>query len=430
MGRTSTIVCLLTLLLGTPESAGGQPTDPLEDRVARWWEAVTADERAAQAERILELGRPWREVYSALREPRPVSPNAPRGRIERTRTNHDGFVHRYLVRVPEGYDPDRAWPVRFYLHGGISRPDPGEGGGWVRNLDRLSTEDHLLVAPLSWSESPWWQERQVENLRGILEEVRATWNVDPNRVHVLGVSDGGTGAYFLAFRDPTPWSSFLPFIGSPSVLLNPGVAADGRMHPGNLKNRPLFIVNGDRDRLYPVSSVLPWIEAFQALGVDHDFRPQPGGHDLDFWPAQAGAIQAFSSGRVRDPLPDQLVWGTESADRYPRVHWLVIDEVGDSEGDADQWALASWAADTDSGMMRAARTGNLVRIDAYHVRRFRLLISPEEFDLSQPIRVEVNGTLRFEEAVQADPRTMLEWAGVDRDESMLFVAEIEIDTGR
>jgi hypothetical protein len=25
-----------------------------------------------------------------------------------------------------------------------------------------------------------------------------------------GISDGGTGTYFMAFRNPTPWASFLP----------------------------------------------------------------------------------------------------------------------------------------------------------------------------------------------------------------------------
>ena len=430
MGRTAAVVVTLVALAGAPASVPAQQTEMLEHEVAAWWATGTADARAEQAERILRLDAPWTALYSALETPRPFSDDAPRGRVERSRTNRDGFVHRYLVRVPESYDPARSWPVRFYLHGGISRPDPGSGGGWVRNLDRLSDDDHLLVAPLSWSESPWWQERQVENLRGILDEVRATWNVDPNRVHALGVSDGGTGVYFLAFRDPTPWSGFLPFIGSPSVLLNPGVAADGRMHPGNLKNRPLFIVNGERDRLYPTASVRPWIEAFEALGVEHDFRPQPGGHDLDFWPSEAGAIKAFVERTIRDPHPDQLVWGTESPDQYPRVHWLAIDEVGDVQGDDERWALASWAADTESGMMRATRAGNHVQIDAYRVRRFRLLVSPEEFDLSQPVRVEVNGTVLFDQRVEPSSETLLKWAGIDRDESMLYVAEIEVTQGR
>jgi cephalosporin-C deacetylase-like acetyl esterase len=38
--------------------------------------------------------------------------------------------------------------------------------------------------------------------------IKRTYNVDENRVVVAGVSDGGTGAYYVAMRDTTPYASF------------------------------------------------------------------------------------------------------------------------------------------------------------------------------------------------------------------------------
>ena len=47
---------------------------------------------------------------------------------------------------------------------------------------------------------------------------------------VAGVSDGGTGAYYVAMRDTTPYASFLPLNGYIMVLAN-GEIDDGRNFP-------------------------------------------------------------------------------------------------------------------------------------------------------------------------------------------------------
>ena len=81
------------------------------------------------------------------------------------------------------------------------------------------------------------------------EGAKRTDNVDENAAHMLGISDGATGVYFFAFRDPTPWASFLPFIGHPAVLANKSLGVDGEIYPRNVLDRPFFVVNGGLDRL-------------------------------------------------------------------------------------------------------------------------------------------------------------------------------------
>ena len=431
--RVLRLLLTLALLVSLPAAARAQTTasDPDVD-LASWWSATTQEARSQAAAQIVSSGTPFQSVYDALVTGRTYGsgPDVPRGTLEKSRTNSDGFLHRYVLRVPDGYDPRRSYPVRFYLHGGVSRPDPGGGGGWARNLDRFVDDEAFLVAPLAWSESLWWQARQVENLHGILNELKRTYNIDENRVHLMGVSDGGTGVYFLAFRDPTPWSSFLPFIGSPEVLMNPTVRADGELHVGNLKNRPLFIVNGEQDRLYPVSSVRPWLSAFDAANVTYEFRPQPGGHDTSWWPSESQNIERFITEHPRDPHPESVVWGTESADLYPRAHWIVIDEVGEIRGDMGRVTLGMWAANLSSGMVWATREDNTVNVLAYRVHSFRVLLSPDEFDLTRPVRIEVNGAVEFEGLVAPSVETLLEWAGRDQDRTMLYAVEVVIEPAR
>ncbi len=375
--------------------------------------AVQAPETFAAAHARLQQG----PAYSA---------DVPRGRLERTRANRDGREHRYVLIVPDDYDPSRRYPVAVYLHGGIFRPTPEAGGTWWRNYDVITGHDRIAIVPASWGESLWWEASQVENLRGILSDVKRTYNVDENRVVVFGQSDGGTGAYFLAFRDTTPWAAFLPFIGDPRVLLNPANRSDGDVHLANLTNKPLFIVNAEEDRLYPVRQILPFLGALENVRADFEFKAKPGGHSTSWWPEEEDNIERFVAAHARSPHPERVFWATERTDRYNRAHWLVIEELGELAGDETRSHLASVTMGA-AGIVDARREGNTVTLSAYGVRRLRLLISPDAFDLSQPVRVLANGATVFEGTVSADVATLRKWAAVDEDRTMLYAAELPIE---
>ena len=74
-------------------------------------------------------------------------------------------------------------------------------------------------------------------------------------------------------------------------------------------------------------------------------------------------------------------------------------------------------------MLDLVRQGNRVEARSRGVGAFRVLLSPEQFDFSQPVTVMVNGKTAFEGAIQKDLRTLLKWAATDNDRTMLFAAE-------
>ena len=61
------------------------------------------------------------------------------------------------------------------------------------------------------------------------------------------------------------------------------------------------------------------------------------------------------------------------------------------------------------------------------VRRYTLLLSPEQFDFAQSFRVTTNGRVSFEGMVEPSPETLLRWAARDRDRTMLFGAQLDIE---
>jgi hypothetical protein len=79
-----------------------------------------------------------------------------------------------------------------------------------------------------------------------------------------------------------------------------------------------------------------------------------------------------------------------------------------------------------SGHMELTRQGNQVEVTSRGVRAFTLLLSPDEFDFSQPVTVVTNGRVAFSGKVELSLETLLRWAARDNDRTMLFGAELEV----
>jgi len=527
-GQRRYLSVALVLSLGLPFSVSPAQAQDLTTAVDTFWSAESPDEIDTATEKILDLDPDIEALWLLVRAGATYASDVSTGRQLFSRENADGVEYRYEVYVPDDYDPARRYPVRVFLHGGVSRPRRGDAPFW-RNGERYARDDSIVVFPESWGEAMWWQANQVENLTGMLNDLKARYNVNENAVHLLGVSDGATGAFYHAFKAATPWASFLSFNGHPVVLANESTFADGQMYVTNLRNKPFFAINGGQDRLYPVASVVPFFQLFVNAGVYFEFTPKPeAGHNMQWWPEETSNVDDFIVARTRLPLPDRLSWETESTERFNRAHWLVITELGRVEGEttfddfneitppapsipigfntlgeladggiqlvdiiegsmADAAGLEAddvlvemngiavatvddlreavqtpsdgpglpvrveragesmafvlmppdnvqappgrqaFPRSDPSGRVQLLRDDNQIGVVTRGVRRFRLLLSPEQFDFTRPVTVTTNGAVTFDGMVEPSPETLLRWAGRDRDRTMLFGAELDIE---
>lgn len=134
--------------------------------------------------------------YARLKQGRTYARDVKTGALKK---RHGAYP--YWLVVPASYDPAKRYQVRFQLHGGVMRDDSSlRRDGTVR----LPGDEQIYVMPAGWSGAPWWSDAQVTSLRRILEDVKAEYNVDENRVVIAGVSDGGTGAFYIACATPRP----------------------------------------------------------------------------------------------------------------------------------------------------------------------------------------------------------------------------------
>ncbi len=301
-----------------------------------FWSAGSPKAIEKAAASIVATGASFDAVLSRLAEGRPYK-MAETGELHWTTLPGGGSRHATTIVIPKDYDPAVRYPVRVYLHGGVARPDPEES----EEPDRLTStpsnrprrrmtfkEGYIAIYPSGYAEAEWWFSNQMTNFDEILDRLKRAYNVDENRVHLMGVSDGGTGAYFVGLKNPTPWSVFFPLNGFLRVLTGPMTRVDGELFATNLTNRPIYAVNGEMDPLYPAIAAYPFMVMLKKAGASVTFKVMPGaGHDTSWWPTESNAIDAFEESHPRNPLPDALSWETERTDRYNRVAWLLIDRL-------------------------------------------------------------------------------------------------------
>jgi predicted esterase len=410
-------------------------------------EFLAADDPAAAlavAERILVEGVAFDTAYARLRQGRAYG-DEKRGEYALRWRSKSGPFFNNIVDVPRDYDPATAWQLRVQLHGGVGRPSPNPprpaapagAGGPVANpprpqaasaVNRIAGEKQIYLHPSGWAAAQWWDEEQIDNILRAVDGLKRRYNVDESKIYLTGISDGGTGVYYMALKAPTPWASYLPLNGSIAVLRSPQNGADGEMYGNNLSTAPFYIVNGELDNLYPVHQVEPHIKWFTALGVPFVFRPQAGaGHNTAWWPAERESFEGFVREHRRAAHPSRLSWETERIDKFNRNRWLVIDALRQEPSrDTTLTDMGFFQHTQPSGRVDVTRAANVFDATTRGVAAFSLLLSPDAVDFTKPIVVRVNGAEVFNRIADKDPAALLRWSARDNDRTMLYGAELKV----
>jgi phospholipase/carboxylesterase len=185
--------------------------------------------------------------------------------------------------VPEYYTPDRDWPLVMALHGGS-----GNGRAflwtWLRDARSLGA---ILIAPTAVGDTWALNGPDVDtpNLIGILDEVRAHWNLDEDHLLLTGMSDGGTFSYVSGLQ-PSVFTHLAPA----SASFHPILAA--MADEDRVRGLPIHITHGALDWMFPVDVARGARDALADAGAEVIYRELP---DL-------------SHTYAREVNPDVLAW--------------------------------------------------------------------------------------------------------------------------
>ena len=146
----------------------------------------------------------------------------------------------YSLYVPENYDPQQHWPLIIALHGGSGANDEYLLT-WLRPA---KSKGYLVLSPKSLSHT-WAVERpdqDVLSITSMLTNVREKYAIDPDRILVTGLSDGGTFSYALSASRPNLFGAVAPVAGVLPPWLDVVKA----------KALPFLIIHGGQDFIFPV----------------------------------------------------------------------------------------------------------------------------------------------------------------------------------
>jgi predicted esterase len=115
---------------------------------------------------------------------------------------------RYWCQLPEGYAPERSWPVMVILHG---------AGDTAENFVKFwsaggSKAGFILAAAKSRGQA--WDDSDGDVILAVLEDVKKKHRVDPDRVLLLGYSSGGFMATRWGFKNASHWRVITAIAGA------------------------------------------------------------------------------------------------------------------------------------------------------------------------------------------------------------------------
>ncbi|RIK37229.1 MAG: phospholipase [Chloroflexi bacterium] len=178
----------------------------------------------------------------------------------------------YLLALPADYQRNspRRWPLLLFLHGRGERGADLElvkKHGLARKLVTEEDFPFITVSPQCPAESDWFD--QMDVLSTLLDDVSATYAVDPRRIYLTGLSMGGRGAWQLAARHPQRFAALAPICGRiPDV---PGFLDQIAV----LKEMPTWVFHGAKDPVVPLENSEKLVAALQACGGDVRFTVYP-----------------------------------------------------------------------------------------------------------------------------------------------------------
>lgn len=327
-------------------------------------------------------------------------------------------VFHYGLHVPDTYNPATAYGLVICLHGaGFT------GDSYLERWQSRLGDRYILACP-TLAQGNWWTRTAEDLVLATIRTVSSRYHVDPDRVFLTGMSNGGIGAFLIGAHQATRFAGIAPMAGGLDDVLMPFLE--------NFRQTPLYIIHGLQDQVMPVSLSRSIDEALTELKYAHVYRehdrvhPHAGGH---FFPREElPDLVAWLEQQRRDPYSKKLTV-VRDASHLQTFGWVRIDTTDRIAAFSE--ALVDHRDEAIKNRVYARleaeiRDGNRIEVRTHRVRRYTLYLNDKLVDLSRPVIVVTDGVVRFEGPVPVSVTTLLREARLRQDPRALFPGRITI----
>ena len=398
----------LTALLAAQSALGGLSKDAAEKSIAEQFAALHAGENKSA-------------LPAKLPEPIQKQVDAG-GKLAVQVASLDlggGMLMPFTVLVREAKETGEKRPLFIAMHGGgkydaepgphTSKVNNGEFQAQINLTVKVYKPDGVYFVPRMADDrrGRWWYKHNQVAFDKVIDQAIVHWNVDPNRVYIMGISEGGYGTDILA-----------PFMADRLAGANAMAGGVGLGNPpANLRNVAFRTDVGEKDMGFDRSAMAQAfhaeIERLHSLDSDgyvHSINVQPGrGHGIDY----SQGVQWIAK-YSRNPWPAKVVWVNQVMDglRRKRFYWVSLPEAPE-KGDIRIDAVANKETNTitiDAATLDATNTdGNRThgkdnvgeaKRTALGNTKMELLLGDALLDLDKPVTVIANGKEVFKGTIE------------------------------
>ena len=323
------------------------------------------------------------ETITEIIKAEPMFTKEPVG-IQRSQTvNVHGRRHQYGLYVPSSYDPMVAYSLVVCLHGaGFTGDSYLER--WVPRLKKR----YILVCP-TISMGTWWTRQAEELVLTTIRTVRSRYHIDPDRIFLTGMSNGGIGAWIIGMHQAPLFAGVAPMASGIDKVLYPFL--------DNLRQTSVYVIHGLHDQVMPVWLSQELVKEMDKRKIKHVYRehnlshPHAGGH---FFPREElpGVVNWFNEQR-RNPLPRKITV-VRDATHLMSFDWVRIDATDriaafsdDLIDSRDEYIEGEIYAKLEAQVW----DDNLIVVNTNRVRRYSVFLNDELIEFSKPITVKTNG---------------------------------------
>ena len=390
----------------------------MKAQVFRYLDSADADEASGILQSV--LSDPHATIDQAIRiiqTERDYAPQ-PTGTIPGERIDVQGRANHLALSVPLTYQPTKSYGLVVCLHGaGFT------GEAYLERWQARLGDDYVLACPTT-PMGAWFTRGAEELVLATIRSVQRRYHIDPDRIFLTGMSNGGIGAWVIGMHDAPLFAGIAPMASGLDNVLMPFLA--------NLRSTPIYIIHGAKDQVMPVELSHVITQELTRLGYPFVYRehdrehPMAGGH---YFPREElPELATWLSAQRRNPLPTSVTVVREASHFQP-FGWVRIDATD---------PIAAFSEDLVSKRDDLIRRREYARLDASivapnrievrveRVQRYSLFLNEQLIDSSKPLIVLTNGQVSFDGTVTASLETLLKQARLRQDSQQLFPIHLAI----
>jgi len=169
-----------------------------------------------------------------------------------------------------------------WLHGGMqsSKCEKGYEAGKAL-LPYMDKAGVVIASPSACMDRHWVTPQGLGAVEALIDTVFAHYNIDPKRIWLVGVSDGGYGVMNYSLQGKRALAKRVLISTFPGALVP---LQDLAQVQQQLNVGRWIYLQGGADAIFPAAQTKPWIEGFcnQISHCELHWEPT-GEHDMSWW---------------------------------------------------------------------------------------------------------------------------------------------------